>query len=44
LESTVRQTTQRRIERVPANINAEAFITATVAPFQTVAPRRERSA
>ncbi len=44
LESTVRQTTQRRIERVPANINAEAFITATVAAFQSVAPRRERSA
>jgi uncharacterized protein (UPF0261 family)/ABC-type branched-subunit amino acid transport system ATPase component len=44
LESTVRQTTQRRIERVPANINADAFITATVAAFQSVAPRRERSA
>jgi uncharacterized protein (UPF0261 family) len=43
LESAVRQTTQRRIERVPANINADAFIAATVAAFQSVAPRRERS-
>jgi uncharacterized protein (UPF0261 family) len=44
LESTVRQTTQRRIERVPANINDDAFITAMVAAFESVAPRRERSA
>jgi len=44
LESTVRQTTQRRIERVPANINDDVFITATVAAFQSIAPRRERSA
>jgi len=44
LESTVRQTSQRRIERVAANINDDAFIAAAVAAFQSVAPRRERSA
>jgi uncharacterized protein (UPF0261 family) len=44
LESTVRQTSQRRIQRVPANINDDAFISAVVSAFQSVAPRRERSA
>jgi uncharacterized protein (UPF0261 family) len=44
LESTVRQTSQRRIQRVPANINDDAFISAVVSAFQSVTPRRERSA
>lgn len=44
LESTVRQSPQRRIERVRAHINDEAFIAATAAAFRSVAPRRERSA
>jgi uncharacterized protein (UPF0261 family)/ABC-type branched-subunit amino acid transport system ATPase component len=44
LESTVRQTSQRRIVRVPANINDDAFVSAVVANFQSIAPRRERIA
>ncbi len=44
LESTVRQTSQRQIIRVPANINDDAFVSAVVANFQSIAPRRERIA
>jgi uncharacterized protein (UPF0261 family)/ABC-type branched-subunit amino acid transport system ATPase component len=44
LERTIRQTAQRRIERVKANINDDAFIAATTAAFLSVGPRRERSA
>jgi uncharacterized protein (UPF0261 family)/ABC-type branched-subunit amino acid transport system ATPase component len=44
LESTVRQTNQRRIQRVPANINDDVFISAIVSAFHSVTPRRERSA
>jgi uncharacterized protein (UPF0261 family) len=44
LERTIRQTTRRRVERIKANINDEAFATATVAAFQSIAPRRERGA
>ncbi|MBV8473556.1 MAG: Tm-1-like ATP-binding domain-containing protein, partial [Hyphomicrobiales bacterium] len=44
LESTVRQTSQRQIIRVPANINDDAFVAAVVANFQAIAPRRERIA
>jgi uncharacterized protein (UPF0261 family)/ABC-type branched-subunit amino acid transport system ATPase component len=44
LENTVRQTAQRRIERVRANINDDAFIAATTAAFLSVGPRRERRA
>ncbi len=44
LERTVQQTTQRRIERVKANINDDAFVSAVVAAFLTVSPRRERRA
>jgi len=44
LEQTVRQTARRRIERVRANINDDAFVDATAAAFLSVAPRRERRA
>ncbi len=44
LEQTIRQTPQRRIERVKANINDDAFIAATTAAFLSVGPRRERRA
>ena len=44
LEHTIRQTAQRRIERVKANINDDAFIAATTAAFLSVGPRRERRA
>ena len=44
LEQTVRQTAQRRIERVKANINDDAFIAATTAAFLSAGPRRERRA
>jgi uncharacterized protein (UPF0261 family) len=44
LESTVRQTSQRQIIRVPANVNDDAFVAAVVANFQSIAPRRERIA
>jgi uncharacterized protein (UPF0261 family)/ABC-type branched-subunit amino acid transport system ATPase component len=44
LEETVRQTPQRRIERVKANINDDAFIAAATAAFLSVGPRRERRA
>jgi uncharacterized protein (UPF0261 family)/ABC-type branched-subunit amino acid transport system ATPase component len=44
LEQTVRQTAQRRIERIRANINDDAFIAATTAAFLSAGPRRERRA
>lgn len=44
LETTVRATPQRRIERVAADINDEAFVERVVAAFHAIAPRRERSA
>jgi uncharacterized protein (UPF0261 family) len=44
LEQTIRQTAQRRIERIKANINDDAFIAATIAAFLSAAPRRERRA
>jgi len=44
LEQTVRQTARRRIERVRANINDDAFVAATTAAFLSVGPRRERRA
>jgi uncharacterized protein (UPF0261 family)/ABC-type branched-subunit amino acid transport system ATPase component len=44
LEQTVRQTAQRRIERVRSNINDDAFIAATAAAFLSAGPRCERRA
>jgi uncharacterized protein (UPF0261 family) len=44
LEQTVRQTSRRRIERIKANINEDAFIAAMTAAFLAVGPRRERTA
>jgi uncharacterized protein (UPF0261 family) len=44
LEKTVRQTPQRRIERVRANINDQAFVEATVAAFRSIAPKLMRRA
>ena len=44
LEETVRTTPLRRIERVAANINDDAFINHAVATFHAMAPKRERSA
>jgi uncharacterized protein (UPF0261 family)/ABC-type branched-subunit amino acid transport system ATPase component len=42
LERTVRQTARRRIERIPGNINDDAFTSAAVAAFLSISPRRER--
>ena len=45
LEQTVRQTAQRRIERIKANINDDSFIAATTAAFLSAgSARRERRA
>jgi uncharacterized protein (UPF0261 family)/ABC-type branched-subunit amino acid transport system ATPase component len=44
LESTIRQTPQRRIERVAANINDDSFVERVVAAFQSIAPNARRSA
>jgi uncharacterized protein (UPF0261 family) len=44
LERTVRQTPQRRIERVRGNINDESFVEAAVAAFQSITPKLPRSA
>ena len=44
LEQTVRQTPRRRIERVKANVNDDAFVSAVAAAFLAVGPRRERRA
>jgi uncharacterized protein (UPF0261 family) len=44
LEATVRQTQRRRLERVKANINDDAFVSVATAAFLSIAPRRERRA
>ena len=44
LEETVRQTPQRRIDRVKANINDDAFIAAATTAFLSIGQRRERRA
>ena len=44
LEQTIRPTPRRRIERVKANINDDAFVAAAVAAFLAIGPRRERRA
>jgi uncharacterized protein (UPF0261 family)/ABC-type branched-subunit amino acid transport system ATPase component len=44
LEATVRQTQRRRIERIKANINDDAFVSAAIAAFLSISPRRERKA
>jgi uncharacterized protein (UPF0261 family)/ABC-type branched-subunit amino acid transport system ATPase component len=44
LERTVQVTARRRVERVRANINDDAFIAAATEVFLSVAPRRERRA
>jgi uncharacterized protein (UPF0261 family) len=44
LETTVRQSARRRIERVNANINDEKFVAAIVDAFDSIGPRRERRA
>ena len=44
LERTVRQTARRRIERIKANINDDAFISAVTAAFLSIGSRRERRA
>ena len=44
IEKTVRQTPQRRIERVRANINDEAFVEAVVGAFHAIAPKLQRRA
>ena len=44
LERGVRQTTRRRIERIKANINDEAFIAAAAAAFLSLSPSRARRA
>ena len=44
LEKTVRQTPQRRIERVRANINDEPFVEAVVGAFHAIAPKLQRRA
>jgi uncharacterized protein (UPF0261 family)/ABC-type branched-subunit amino acid transport system ATPase component len=44
LEQTIRQTPQRRVERVKANINDDVFIAATTAAFLSAGQRRERRA
>ena len=44
LEKTVRQTARRRIIRVKANINDQAFIDAALAAFTEITPRLEKRA
>jgi uncharacterized protein (UPF0261 family)/ABC-type branched-subunit amino acid transport system ATPase component len=44
VEKTVRQTPQRRIERVRANINDQPFVEAVVGAFQSIAPKLMRRA
>lgn len=41
LEKNTRQSTQRRVERVAAHINDEAFVGALADAFSSVAPRRD---
>jgi uncharacterized protein (UPF0261 family)/ABC-type branched-subunit amino acid transport system ATPase component len=44
LETTIRQTPRRHIERIKGNINDDAFISAATAAFLSIGPRRERRA
>jgi uncharacterized protein (UPF0261 family)/ABC-type branched-subunit amino acid transport system ATPase component len=44
LERTIRQTAGRRIERIKANINDDAFVSAVTAAFLSIGSRRERRA
>jgi uncharacterized protein (UPF0261 family)/ABC-type branched-subunit amino acid transport system ATPase component len=44
IEKTVRQTPQRRVERVKANINDVPFVEAVVGAFRSIAPRLGRRA
>jgi uncharacterized protein (UPF0261 family)/ABC-type branched-subunit amino acid transport system ATPase component len=44
LEQTVRQTQRRRIERIKAHINDDAFILAAAAAFLSIGTRREQRA
>ena len=42
IERTVRQTPQRRIQRVRANINDETFVDAVIEAFQSIMPKLQR--
>jgi uncharacterized protein (UPF0261 family)/ABC-type branched-subunit amino acid transport system ATPase component len=44
IEKTVRPSQQRRVERVPGNINDASFVDAVVAAFRSIAPKLRRSA
>ena len=44
LETTVRQSARRKIERIDANINDDKFVAAVVDAFTSILPRRERRA
>jgi uncharacterized protein (UPF0261 family) len=44
VEKTVRQTPQRRVARVKANINDQPFVEAVVGAFQSIAPKLMRRA
>ncbi len=44
LERTIARTALRRVERVKANINDDAFVAAVTAAFLSVGPRRDRRA
>ena len=44
LEKTLRRTQRRRVERIKANINDDAFVSAATAAFLSIGPRRERRA
>jgi uncharacterized protein (UPF0261 family)/ABC-type branched-subunit amino acid transport system ATPase component len=44
VERTVRQTPQRRVERVRANINDQPFAEAVVGAFRSIAPKLQRRA
>jgi uncharacterized protein (UPF0261 family)/ABC-type branched-subunit amino acid transport system ATPase component len=44
LEQTVRPTQRRRVQRIKANINDDAFVSAATAAFLSIGPRREQRA
>ena len=44
IEKTVRQTPQRRVERVRANINDEPFVDAVIDAFNAITPKLQRRA
>ncbi|TIS83512.1 MAG: UPF0261 family protein, partial [Mesorhizobium sp.] len=44
IERTVRQTPQRNVERVPANINDPAFVDAVISAFHAITPKLQRRA